>query len=171
MITPRLQTLLDDQKIIYTHRTHRRAYTARDLAEADHTPPWEVAKTVVFLGDGEYGIAVLAASTRVDLERLRHVLGIKSIRLATEEELLRLFPDCEVGAMPPFGNLYGDIPVYLDSVLADQEEIAFNAGTHRDDVHMKVRDFKHMVHPTILQFAFPSRKEVVVQPTAFLMMF
>jgi len=115
-----------------------------------------VAKTVVFVGDGVYAIAVLPASARIDLEELRQRLGLQHVRVASEEEIARLFPDAELGAMPPFGNLYGEIPVYVDSSLANEEEIAFNAGTHRDVVHMKYKDFRHYVHPSVLSFAFPA---------------
>jgi len=156
MITPRLQEYLDAQNAIYTHKTHRTTYTAKDLAEADHMPPWEVAKTVVFVGDGVFAIALVPACSRVDLEELRAKLGLRTIRLATEAEIAKLFPDSELGAMPPFGNLYDNIPVYVDASLAGEETIAFNAGTHRDVVHMKFKDFKHYVHPAILSFAFPA---------------
>jgi len=156
MITPRLQLFLDDNKAIYSHNTHRLTYTARDLAEADHTPPWEVAKSVVFVGDGTFGLAVLPANERIDLDTLRHQIGVRTIRLANEQEIASLFPDVELGAMAPFGNLYDNIPVYVDAALAAEEMIAFNAGTHRDVLHMKFKDFKHLVHPAILSFAFPS---------------
>lgn len=156
MITPRLQEFLDREHVMYTHKTHRTTYSAKDLAHADHMPPWEVAKTVVFVGDGAVGMAVLPASARIDLEELRIKLGLASIRLASEEELAKLFPDVELGAMPPFGNLYNGIPVYVDLSLAEEDTIAFNAGTHRDVLHMRFHDFKHYVHPAILTFAFPA---------------
>ncbi|MCS7023172.1 MAG: YbaK/EbsC family protein [Bryobacteraceae bacterium] len=153
MIVPRLQEFLDRQNAIYTHTTHRLTYTARDTAQADHTPVHGLAKTVVFVGDGVYAMAVLPADMHIDVDRLRYLLGLNSVRLASEEELAKLFPDTELGAMPPFGNLYGDIPVYCDSSLAELEEIAFNAGTHRDVVHVKFKDYRHWVHPAILSFA------------------
>lgn len=155
MILQRLEQFLDQHKALYTHRTHRTTFTAKDLAQADHTPPWEVAKTIVFVGDGAYAMAVLPANMRADLEKLRHELGLTSIRLADERELAALFPDVELGAMPPFGNLYNNMPVYVDSALAAEEEIAFNAGSHRDVIHMKFKDFKRLVHPVIVSFAFP----------------
>lgn len=155
MILQRLEQFLDQHKALYTHRTHRTTFTAKDLAQADHTPPWEVAKTIVFVGDGAYAMAVLPANMRADLEKLRHELGLTSIRLAEERELAALFPDVELGAMPPFGNLYNNMPVYVDSALAAEEEIAFNAGSHRDVIHMKFKDFKRLVHPVIVSFAFP----------------
>lgn len=156
MIVPRLQEFLDQHQAIYTHTTHRLAYTARDTAAADHTPVHSLAKTVLFVGDGVYAMAVLPADMHIDTERLRHVLGLNSVRLSGEEELARLFPDTELGAMPPFGNLYGDIPVYCDVSLSEEEYIAFNAGTHRDVVHLKFKDFRHWVHPAIVSFARPS---------------
>lgn len=156
MITPRLQEFLDRHQALYTHKTHRLTYTSKDLAQADHMPPWEVAKTVVFVGDGVFAMAVVPANARVDLDELKKSLGLRSVRLATEDELKALFPDVEVGAMPPFGNLYNDIPVYVDRSLAGEEEIAFNAGTHRDVLHMKFKDFQHYVHPAIVNVAFPA---------------
>ncbi len=161
MIAPRLAEFLDRHHALYTHKTHRLTYTSRDLAQADHTPPWEVAKSVVFVADGVYAMAVLPASAHIDLDILKKTLGIGAIRLATEREMAALFPDCELGAMPPFGNLYGDIPVYVDRALTYEDEIAFNAGTHRDVIHMKFRDFQHFVHPAMLGFAFPDRKTYV----------
>lgn len=156
MIVPRLQQFLDNHEAIYTHTTHRLSFTAKDTAQADHLSPHKLAKTVVFVGDGVYAMAVLPADMHIDTERLRQVLGLNSVRIAGEEELARLFPDTEVGAMPPFGNLYGEIPVYVDESLAWVERIAFNAGTHRDVVEVRFHDFKHWVHPAIMSFARPS---------------
>ena len=120
----RLQEYLDQNRVTYTHTAHPLAYTAREVAAAEHLPAREVAKAVIFLGDNGYRMAVLPANRLLDFQELRTVLGFTHARLATEQELAQLFPDCELGAMPPFGNLYG-IPVYLDSSLLDDEMIAF----------------------------------------------
>ncbi len=152
-MTPRLEQFLAQEGVPYTHSIHRPAYTARDTAHVDHTPVREMAKTVVFSADGEYGIAVLPSNTYVDLEMLADSLGATLLRLATEEELLLLFPDVELGAMPAFGNLYG-IPVYLDDRLAQRKMIAFNAGTHVDVVHMLTEDFMRLSGALVTRFAF-----------------
>ena len=95
---------------------------------------------------------VVPANKLVDFQEIRLTLGLTHARLATEEELSHLFPDCDLGAMPPFGNLYR-VPVYLDSSLAHEEVIAFNAGTHRDVVHMRMDEFRALVHPTVVSLA------------------
>ncbi len=151
-MTLKLREYLERNAVQYRHHEHPEAYTARQVARAEQIPPHEVAKTIVFYGDHGYGMAVLPANRLVDLHELRTVLGFARLRLATEEEIGRLFPDVELGAMPPFGNLYG-IPVYIDSDLALEEEIAFNGGTHRDTVHMKFSEFVNLVKPTILAFS------------------
>jgi Ala-tRNA(Pro) deacylase len=151
-ITEELREFLKDHDAEYTHHVHRRAYTARDLAQAEHIAPHCVAKTIVFHGDRGYGMAVLPADSNVDLFELRFVLGLNSVRLATESELLQLFPDNELGAMAPFGNLYG-MPVYVDVNLAEEDIIAFNAGTHRDVIYMRFADFRRLVRPTITFFS------------------
>jgi Ala-tRNA(Pro) deacylase len=152
MITPRLEKFLADQHTPYSHSIHSTAYTAREVAYRDHTPLHAMAKTVVFVGDGCFGLAVVPANTFVELNRLRDALGVAVLRLATEEEIVRLFPDTEAGAMSPFGNLYG-VPVYVDETLTQEETIAFNAGTHRDVIHMKYRDFEWLTAPIVFRFA------------------
>jgi Ala-tRNA(Pro) deacylase len=134
------------------HHVHAPAYTARELARAEHVGPDRVAKTIVFHSNKGYGMAVLPADSYVDLSELRFVLGLDYLRLATESELRQLFPDNEVGAMPPFGNLYG-MPVYVDANLAEEDIIAFNAGTHRDVIYMRFDDFRRLVRPTITFFS------------------
>jgi Ala-tRNA(Pro) deacylase len=152
MIVPRLQQYLAEHHTSYQHTIHRNAFTARAAAHEDHVPTRAMAKTVVFVADGYFGMAVLPANTSVDLHELKEALGVGRIRLATEEEMVLLFPDVEVGAMAPFGNLYA-IPVYVDERLASQPAIAFNAGTHRDLVHMRYRDFERLVEPLVVHFA------------------
>lgn len=150
-ILGRLKDFLDQNDVQYTHTAHGRVYTAREVAFEEHLPPHHFAKTVVFFSENGYGMAVLPADTLVDLNQLRQDLGLARLRLATESELDELFPDCEVGAMPPFGNLYG-VPVYMDSTMVGQGAVAFNAGTHRDVVHLTLRDFERLVKPVIVPF-------------------
>ena len=148
----KLQDYLDRNHVSYGHTVHRPTFTARQLARAEHLPENGVAKTVVFAGDRGYGLAVLPADCAADLEELRDLLGLSRIRLATEPELSALFSDSELGAEPPFGNLYG-VPVYVDDILCSEDLIAFNAGTHRDAVHMRFRDFVRLVRPEIVPFS------------------
>jgi Ala-tRNA(Pro) deacylase len=149
---PKLRDYLDQHQVGYTHTVHPLAYTAREVAVAERIPSREVAKTVVFLSEQGYGMAILPADSVVDLEQLRMDLGLSRLRLATETELSDLFPGCELGAMPPFGNLF-DLPVYVDSRMAAEDLIVFNAGTHRDVVHMHYRDYEALVHPSVVPFA------------------
>ena len=113
----KLRVFLDGNGAEYTHTVHSIAYTAREVASAEHLPAREVAKTVVIHGDNGYHMLVLPANRLVDFQEVRDVLGFTHARMVPETELARLFPDCELGAMPPFGNLYG-MPVYLDSGMA-----------------------------------------------------
>ena len=151
-LSERLRSFLDSHHAEYTFTTHPKAFTAREVAVAEHLPPREVAKTVVILGDGAYYIIVIPASRLVDLHEVRTTLGFSQVRLATEDELGKLFPDCEVGAMPPLGPLYG-IPVYLDGTLAGQETITFNAGTHCDVIHMGMAEYRRLVAPRVVSLA------------------
>lgn len=156
-IAEKLRKFLNESHVAYRHSTHCPAYTARGVAYAELISPHRLAKTIVFHGDDGYGMAVLPADSYVDLRELRFVLGLSHVRLATESELKLLFPDTEVGAMPPFGNLYG-IPVFVDGNLADEGTIAFNAGTYRDVVYMRFADFERLVRPTVTFFS-KQRKE------------
>ena len=148
----KLQQFLERNQVAFEHTVHPVAYTAREVAAVEHLPPREVAKVVVVAADSGYQMVVLPASRALDLAELRSALGFSHARLATEQELVRLFPDCDLGAMPPFGNLY-DMPVYVDSGLAEDEWIAFNAGSHTDVIHMRFRDFKWLVNPMVAPLA------------------
>jgi Ala-tRNA(Pro) deacylase len=144
---------LDRSQIRYAHTGHRVAYTALEVAAAEHVPAAKMAKTVVYFDDqAGYGMAVLPADCLVDLDELRAVTGSPHIRLATEGEIGRLFRDSELGAMPPLGNLF-DMPVYVDQALTANPGLAFNAGTHRDVIHMSFADFRRAVQPKIVTFA------------------
>lgn len=145
----RLRSFFDANHAEYSASVHQKAFTAREVALAEHLPPREVAKTVVLFGDTEYHMVVIPASKLVDFQELRPALGLTQARLATEDELARLFPDCELGAMPPFGSLYGML-VYLDSSLAGEPTIAFNGGTHRDVIHMPTAEFRRLANPIVV---------------------
>jgi len=151
---------LDFSRVRYAHTRHSIAYTAREVAAAEHLSPHKLAKTVVFLSENGFGMALVPADYLVDLEVLRQLLSVSWIRLATENEIGDLFPECELGAMPPFGNLF-DLPVYVDSGVAAQEFIAFSAGTHRDVIHMSFGDFRRLVDPAIASFAYKDIEEFV----------
>ena len=150
-VSARLKELLDKNKVRYTTMTHSPAYTAQAAAATLHVPGQELAKTVVVKAGEEMVLAVLPASYHVNLKKLGEILG-KPVRLATEDEFAGLFPDCELGAMPPFGVLYG-LPVVADKVLAEDEEIVFNAGTHRDAIRMRFEDFEKLAKPQLASFA------------------
>jgi len=151
-LSDRLRGFLDSHHAEYSLSAHSHTFTAREVAVAEHLPAREVAKSVVVFGDGEYYMIVLPANRLLDFREARLALGLSQVRLATEEELSKLFPDCELGAMPPMGGLY-NLPVYLDSSLASEDTIAFNAGTHQDAVHMRTADFRRMVRPLVVPLA------------------
>ncbi|MFB3776186.1 MAG: aminoacyl-tRNA deacylase [Bryobacteraceae bacterium] len=145
----KLLAYLDQNQVKYTRHSHPTAYTAKEVASVEHIPAHKIAKTVLFLTENGYGMAVLPGDYMLDLQGLRTLLGASRLRLATESELGELFPDCELGAMGPFGNLCG-LPVYVDSALASEETIAFNAGTHRDVIHMRFDDFRRLAQPKLV---------------------
>jgi len=156
-----IEEYLQETGTPFTHTKHRLAFTAREVARAEQLAPRTMAKTVVTHDEDGYGLAVIPGDCLVDLHELRCTLKRAQMRLATETEIARLFPDCELGAMPPLGNLRG-LPVYVDATLASQDIIAFNAGTHRDSVHMRYVDFAKLVQPQVLQFA----RQVTPRPMA-----
>jgi Ala-tRNA(Pro) deacylase len=125
------------------------------VAAAQHVSGKEVAKTIVLEGDGRFFLVVLPAAMKIDLEALRTELPYHRVRLANEGEFASLFPDSELGAMPPFGNLHG-LPVYVEKSLAADEEIVFNAGTHVETIRMKYRDFERLVQPEQVQAGIPA---------------
>ncbi len=147
-----LSDFLDREGVRYVTIRHSPAYTAQEIAALAHIPGREMAKTVMIHVDGRMAMAVLPASRRVDLEHLREVIGAGDVRLAEEHEFRELFPGCEAGAMPPFGNLYG-LDVYVDRTLTEDEQIAFNAGTHHELVQMAYPDYERLVRPKVLDFA------------------
>jgi len=152
MPTERLRKFLDENSVQYETILHTTAYTAQGVAASVHVRGRELAKSTVLKVDGRFGLAVLPAPLRVDLEALRRLTGASSVSLASELEFQGLFPGCEVGAMPPFGNLYG-LPVWADEALRKDPVIVFNAGTHREAIRMSFADFERLVKPTIGVFA------------------
>lgn len=143
--------MLENYQIPYVHTKHPNAYRAVEVAEAEHLPAYMLAKTVIVRSPNGYAMAVLPADCKIDLEQLAATLNFKHLDLATEEEVRELFPESEVGAMPPFGALF-DMPVYLDVRLAEEPYILFNGGTHRDAIHISVADYIRVVDPAIMQF-------------------
>ncbi len=152
MPVQKLKAYLDQNRVPWVSIVHSPAYTAQETAACAHVRGKELAKTVMVKIDGRMAMAVLPASERVDLEVLREVTGAARVSLATEKEFRTLFPDCEPGAMPPFGNLYG-MDVFVSGHLADDAEIAFNAGSHTELIRMPYGDFERLVQPKILELA------------------
>jgi Ala-tRNA(Pro) deacylase len=150
----RLEAYLREQGVRYEVTPHAEAYTAQEVAAAEHVPGRQFAKVVIAEADGKHVMLVLPASGRVDLVRLRAALGAKMARLAREDEFAAEFPDCEAGAMPPFGHLYG-LPVYMDRSLADQPRLVFNACSHRETVALSTADYTRLATPAVMEFAVP----------------
>jgi Ala-tRNA(Pro) deacylase len=152
MLSPRLHNLLDENHAPYTTFHHERTVTAHDTAAATHVNRELFAKTVMLKVDGTMAMMVMPAAYRIDLTRLSRALGGREVELAQEDEFKDAFPDCELGAMPPFGHLYG-MPVYVDARLAGQPEIAFNAGSHTELVRMPYAEFERLAQPELLWLA------------------
>ncbi len=148
----KLREFLDQNSVKYVSISHSPAYTAQEIAASAHIPGQELAKTVMVKLDGDMAMAVLPASFQVDLDQLRATAGAAEVDLATEEEFKGLFPGCEPGAMPPFGNLWG-MPVFACETLAEDEEIAFNAGSHTELVKLSFADFARLVEPKVARFS------------------
>lgn len=146
MPAQRLKSFLDQEHVRYVSLQHSPAYTAQEVAESVHVSGREMAKTVILMVNGQMAMAVLPANRKILLHDLADELGAAEVRFATEEEFKARFPDCETGAMPPFGNLYG-LPVYVAPGLEFGGEITFNAGTHTEVIRMAYRDFDRLVHP------------------------
>jgi Ala-tRNA(Pro) deacylase len=147
-----LKEFLDREKVKYITISHSTGYTAQEIASLAHISGKEIAKTVIVSIDDTLAMAVLPASFQVDLVQLKAVTGAKTVRIATEAEFKNRFPDCETGAMPPFGNLYG-MPVFAEETLARDEEIAFNAGNHQVLIRLSYQDFERLVKPKLAKFA------------------
>src|SRR5512145_514513 len=157
-ILKKLKESLDEARVPYEVYDHALAYTAQEIAQRQHIPGREMAKVVILKADGAYVMTVLPASRLISLPKVRVALGAKEIRLATESEFLSLFPGCEIGAMPPFGNLFG-LPVYVDPELEKDKCIYFNAGNHVQTVQVRYEDFKAVVRPIVVPLTEGGRKK------------
>ena len=149
----KLESYLRDNQVSFEVHHHPTAYTAQEVAASEHTPGKMVVKVVMVLADGELVMLAMPAPYQVDLDRVGEMLGATVVRLANEEEFASAFPDCEIGAMPPFGNLY-DLPVYVDEALAEDETVVVQAGTHSDTMRLEYADFERLVEPTVVGFAY-----------------
>ena len=148
----KLREFLDSHNVRYAMVSHSGAYTAEQTADSAQIPAKELAKTVMVKIDGKMAMAVLPASHQVDFDLLKEATGAATIELASEGEFQGLFPECDVGAMPPFGNLY-EMAVFVAEKLTEDEEIAFNACSHKELIRMAYKDYERLVKPTVLKFA------------------
>jgi Ala-tRNA(Pro) deacylase len=151
----KLREFLDTHNVKYLVLSHSIAYTAQGIAALMHVSGKKLAKTVIVRVDGTLAMAVVPASSHVDLDLLRTAAGAQTVEIASEQEFKDAFPDCETGAMPPFGNLYG-MAVYADPSLGESEEITFNAGTHRELVRMTWADMVRLVNPKVVNLTHRS---------------
>ena len=149
----KLKEYLDAQKVKYVVIRHSPAYTAQEIAASAHIRGKELAKTVMVTLDGRMAMVVLPASRKVGFDQLRQAAGAENVQLASEQAFRDMFPGCEVGAMPPFGNLY-DMEVYVSRSLAEDEEIAFNAGSHTELIRLAYKDFQRLVQPKVGRIAY-----------------
>ena len=152
MPAKKLREFLDRNDVRYVTITHSPAVTAQMIAAAAHISGKELAKTVIVRIDGELSMAVLPASYQVDFDLLKDATGALDVELASEADFREMFPDCELGAMPPFGNLYG-MYVFVAEVLAEDDEIAFNACSHTELIKMRYSDFEKLVEPIVVKFS------------------
>ncbi len=152
MPVKKLKDFLDSNNIKYISITHSPVYTAQEIAASAHIPGKELAKTVIVKLDGKMAMVVLPASHRIAFDLLRDASGAEKVELAREDEFKDMFPGCDIGAMPPFGNLYG-MDVFASETLVEDEEIAFNAGTHTELIKMSYKDFERLVRPRIVRIS------------------
>jgi Ala-tRNA(Pro) deacylase len=156
MPSRKLKEFLDENNIKYVSIQHSRAYTSSEIAASAHIPGKELAKTVMVNLDGQTAMAVIPASHKLKPELLQKAAGAESVRLASEMEFKNKFPDCEIGAMPPFGNLY-NMEVFVSDKLAEDDSIAFNAGTHTELIRLAYEDFERLVKPKKTSISVHSR--------------
>ena len=150
-ISVKLKEYLDSQKVPYQVLPHEEVYTSLETAQSLHVPGKDLAKVTMVKADDKLVMTVLPSTWKVDLQRCKEAFDASHVRLATEDEFKGSFPDCEVGAMPPFGNLYG-IRVYVDRSLTEAEEIVFDGGTHQEGLKMRYKDFAALVNPVVEEF-------------------
>jgi Ala-tRNA(Pro) deacylase len=151
MPVKKLKEFLDRERIKYVSIVHSTAYTAQEVAASTHITGKELAKVVIVKLDGELAMAVLPANRKIVLQDLRDVTGSDQVKFASEDEFKAKFTECETGAMPPFGNLYG-MEVYAAASLSENQEIAFNAGSHTEVIKLAYKDFERLVKPKVLSF-------------------
>ena len=152
MPAKRVTQYLKKEKVKYKTLKHKPAYTAQEVAASAHIPGRQLAKSVMIELDGEMAMAVLSAAYQIDFKRLKKALGVKKIKLATEQKFEDYLPDCEMGATPPFGNLY-DMKVIVDQELTTEEMIAFCSGTHTELIQLSYQDFENLVKPEVIKFS------------------
>ncbi|MDZ7736162.1 MAG: YbaK/EbsC family protein [Gammaproteobacteria bacterium] len=152
MSMEKVKQYLDDQQAKYVIMKHSKAYTAQEIAAAAHIPGKHFAKTVVVKIDGKLAFAVLPATDHVHTEKLAKSAGAKSVELAEEKDFKDSFPDCELGAMPPFGNLF-DMEVFVSPHLTEADMIAFSAGSHTEVMQLSYSDFEKLVNPAVVEFS------------------
>lgn len=157
-ILRKLKEVLDEAKVSYEVYNHPLAYTAQEIAALQHVSGREMAKVVMIWADGTLVMGVIDGSHKINLEAARASLGANEVRLATEDEFISRFPGCEIGAMPPFGNLFG-LKVFVDPALEKDEYIYFNAGNHVQTIRMMYRDFVALVKPQAARLVGERRKE------------
>lgn len=148
----KIKEFLEKERINYQVLEHNLAYTASEIAEAQHLPGHQVVKSVLVNGDGKWLLFVLPATRKIDFDKLKKALLLQNVDLANEGKVASLFPGCDVGAMPPFGHFAG-IPVYADTNLLENETIAFNAGTHTDMIKIKFKDYMRIAKPMLCDFS------------------
>jgi len=149
----RVIEFLDKSGVKYEVTKHEPAFTAQQMATVEHEPGKYVAKPVIVKADDKYVMCVLSACYKVDLRALKKQLGAKSVELAEENEIEKIFPDCELGAAPPFGNLY-DLPTYMDKALEEDDHIMFQGGSHEKSIRMSMDDYRKLVAPEVLEFSY-----------------
>jgi len=151
-ILKRLKAILDEAKVPYEVYNHALAYTAQEIAARQHVSGNDLAKVVMIEADEQLVMAVVRGNDKIALHMVEDSLDVRHVRLATEDEFIARFPECEIGAMPPFGNLFG-LKVYVDPALAKDEFIYFNAGNHVQTVRLKYQDFARIVQPIVVRLA------------------
>ena len=148
----KVREFLDSHRVKYVLLSHSPAFTAQEVAASAHVPGKDLAKTVMVKTDGRMAMAVVPASHKVNFDHLREVAGAKQVELADEQEFKDRFPDCDIGAMPPFGNLYG-MDVFVSETLSRDKEIAFNAGSHTELIRLPYKDFERLVQPKVAKIS------------------
>ncbi len=153
MAINKLKDYLNYNDVKYVTVTHSKAYTAQEVAASIHIRGKKIAKTVIVDIDGQFAMVVLPASYRVDFEKLQETVGAKKVRLASETEFIDSFPECEVGAIPPFGNLYG-MKVYVAASIVEDEDFLFNAGSHTELMKLPFKTYEDLVKPQVVRMSF-----------------